>query len=158
MRRTALLILWCAPLTGFATAAEPDRAPKADRDFVLAATQAGQQEVHDAALAAKSSRMEPVRHIARLLEQDHRSSNAKLMALAHAKALSLPVIAASPSPTPSFSDAEYVAGQIQAHEDAIALFTSEAERGVDQDFRAFARQLLPVLKSRLQTLRALQTP
>jgi putative membrane protein len=125
---------------------------------VLAATQAAQQEIHDAAVAVKSSRMEPVRLIAQMLQQDHMASNTKLLTLARAKAMTLPVIVASASPTPSFSDTDYVAGQIQAHEDAIALFTNEAEQGADQDFRAFARHTLPVLRAHLKTLRALQSP
>ena len=158
MLRNALLILVFAPLAAFAAPPAQDTTQKSDRDFVLAATQAGQQEVHDGAWAAKSSRMEPVRHIAHMLQQDHTASNAKLLSLAHDKGMSLPVTAASASPTPSFSDADYVAGQIQAHEEAIALFTTEADHGADQDFRNFAQQSLPVLRSHLKALRALQTP
>jgi putative membrane protein len=158
MIRTALLVLLCAPLPTLAEMAGQDTAQPNDRDFVLAATQAGQQEVHDAAWAAKSSRMERIRQIAQMLLEDHKASNAKLSTLAHDKGMSLPVTAASASPTPSFSDGEYLTSQIQAHEDAIALFSSEADRGADQDFRAFAQQMLPVLRSHLKALRALQTP
>lgn len=158
MTRTAQLILLCAPLAALAAPPSPEAAPKADRDFVMAATQAGQQEVHDAAWAVKSSRMEPVRQIAQMLQQDHLTSNAKLSGLVHDKGMSLPVTAASRSPTPSFSDAEFVASQIQAHEDAIALFATEVDQGTDRDFRTFAQQSLPVLRSHLKALRALQTP
>ena len=155
--RAALPILFLIPLV--ALAAPPAKSAKtSDRDFVLAATLAGQQEVHDAALAMASSRMEPVRQMAHRLHQDHMASNAKLSALAHDKAIGVPVTTAAASPTPSFSDTEYVAAQIQAHEDAVALFTNEADEGSDADFRSFARQQLPVLRSHLNALRALQTP
>lgn len=68
-----------------------------------------------------------------------------------------PGAAAATNPMPNFSDTELVAGQIQAHEDAIALFTTQADQGTAQEFRAFAKQALPVLRSHLKALRARQT-
>ena len=151
-----LLLLPALPVVGSET--NPDAAQGSDRDFVMAAAQAGQQEVHDAGVAAEQSRMDGVRQLAAMLLKDHRDSNAQLLALAQAKGLTLPALAPSPSPTPSFSDPEFVAAQIQHHEEAIALFKSEAARGTDREFRRFAAETLPALRRHLKALRALQTP
>lgn len=151
---------WMMLLPALAIGAETDPrgAQGSDRDFVVAAARAGQQEVFDATRAATQSRMEGVRHLAQMLRQDHELSNERLGRLAHAKSMSLPPPEPSPSPTASFSDQEYVAGQVQAHEEAIALFRAEAERGTDREFRAFAAQVLPTLRKHLAALHALQTP
>ncbi len=151
-----LMLLSANPVAGMA--GDPDSAQRSDRDFVVAAEQAGRQEVHDAGIAAARSRMEGVRRLAGLLLEDHRAANARLLGLARAKGMALPAAVPSPNPTASFSDAEFVAAQIQHHEDAIALYRSEAADGTDREFRQFAAQALPVLQRHLQALRALQTP
>ncbi len=151
-----LMLLSANPVAGMA--GDPDSAQGSDRDFVMAAEQAGRQEIHDAGIAAARSRMQGVRRLAGLLLEDHRAANARLLGLAGAKGMALPAVVPSPNPTASFSDAEFVAAQIQQHEDAIALYRSEAADGTDREFRQFAAQALPVLQRHLQALRALQTP
>ena len=151
-----LLLMATLPATGSET--NPDAAQGSDRDFVVAAAQAGKQEIHDAGIAAARSRMDGVRKLAGMLLEDHRASNARLLALADAKAMRLPAAAPSPNPPASFSDTEFVAAQTQQHEEAIALYQSEAAHGADKEFRRFAAQALPVLQRHLQALRALQTP
>jgi putative membrane protein len=151
-----LLLLSSSFVAGMA--GEPGSARGFDRDFVMAAEQAGRQEVHDAGIAVARSRMQGVRRLAGLLLEEHRAANARLRGLAGAKRMALPAVEPSPDPTASFSDAEFVAAQIQHHEDAIALYRSEAADGTDREFRQFAAQALPVLQRHLQALRALQTP
>jgi putative membrane protein len=151
-------LLLAASVAAMAAETNPDSAQGSDRDFVLAAAMAGQQEIHDAEVAAAQSRMRGVRHIAAMLLQDHRAANAQLARLVAAKGMAMPTEPPAQSPTPSFSDAEYVSAQIQSHEDAIALFKSEAANGGDREFRAFAAQSVPLLERHLKALRALQTP
>lgn len=53
-------------------------------------------------------------------------------------------------------DEGYVAEQIKAHQDAIALFEQQASRGADADLKAFAAAQLPALREHLRQAEELQ--
>jgi putative membrane protein len=46
-------------------------------------------------------------------------------------------------------DALYAQEQIQAHQEAVMLFTSEQQSGTDSDIKNFAAKTLPVIQQHL---------
>ena len=56
------------------------------------------------------------------------------------------------TPSGSFDDDRYIADQIRAHRDAIALYRAEATGGTDPELREFARDQLPTLEHHLEML------
>jgi putative membrane protein len=53
-------------------------------------------------------------------------------------------------------DEGYIAEQIKAHQDAIALFEQQANSGTDADLKAFAAAQLPALRDHLREAETLQ--
>jgi putative membrane protein len=49
----------------------------------------------------------------------------------------------------------YAKAQCLAHEEAVAAFEAEAERGQDPDLKAFAARALPKLKEHLHMIKAI---
>lgn len=141
-----------APTAATASGAES----AADAAFLAKAVPAGRDEVTAAREALKMSKIAGVKKAAQMMRQDHRMANRKLAALAERKGWPLPPRDTSGAASASYSDDEYIAGQIMAHQDAIALFTEEAANGSDADLQAFAKKTLPTLRHHLKVLQALQ--
>jgi putative membrane protein len=59
--------------------------------------------------------------------------------------------------SPAF-EAAYVKAQFAAHQDALALFTSESTAGKDAQLREFATTTLPTLEHHLQMVQQLAKP
>jgi putative membrane protein len=139
-----------------ATAAQSDR--MVDQTFVHEASAAGLSEVADAQMAVQTAKRDDVRKAAQQLLTDHIAANAKLKSLAQSKNLPLATSAAPSKAPASMSgdfDANYVAAQIKAHENAIALFKAEARDGRDTDLREFASSTLPTLEHHLSMMQGL---
>jgi putative membrane protein len=139
------------------TATTQTAASPTDAAFLAKAVPAGREEVMAARGAMKMSKSAGVKKAAQMMHRDHRMANRKLAALAMQKGWTLPPRDAAAATPTSYSDDEYVAGQVKAHQDAIALFTDEAASGSDQDLRAFAQATLPALRHHLKALQALQS-
>lgn len=128
----------------------------ADAAFIAKALPAGHDEIRAAHAAIKGSTDAGVTKAAKMIIRDHRMANKKLVALSRQKGWALPPHGPSAPAAGGYSDQQYIAGQIQAHQDAIALFQNEAAQGSDSDLRAFAQQTLPKLQHHLKTLQSLQ--
>jgi putative membrane protein len=139
------------------TAAAQTAASPADAAFLAKAVPAGHEEVMAARTALKMSKSTGVKQAAQMMYQDHHAANQKLAALAKQKGWALPPRDASAATPASYSDDEYVAVQVKAHQEAIVLFKDEASKGSDPDLRAFAQSTLPTLQHHLKTLQALQS-
>jgi putative membrane protein len=139
------------------SAAAQATASPTDAAFLSKAVPAGREEVMAARGAIKMSKSARVKKTARLIYRDHWIANRNLAALAQRKGWTLPPPDAAAAVPTSFSDDEYIAGQIKAHQDAIALFTDEASSGSAPDLRAFAQGTLPALRHHLTALQALQS-
>ena len=157
------LVAPSAPLAQTATvpqAASPAQSDRmVDQTFVREASAAGLSEVADAQKAIKMAKREDVRKAAQQLLTDHTAANAKLKSLAESKSLPLATSAAAPANAPASTggdfDAQYVAAQIKAHENAIALFKAEARDGRDTGLREFASSTLPTLEHHLSMMQGL---
>jgi putative membrane protein len=133
-------------------------AKSTDQTFVREASAAGLSEVAEAEAALKKAKRLDVRKAAQQLLTDHTAANEQLRALAQGKNMSLAATAAPKAATSTTTDfdAAYVASQINAHQDAIALFEAEAKTGSDNDLREFATSTLPTLRQHLSMMQSLQ--
>jgi putative membrane protein len=145
-----------------ATTGQGDKAAQSDKmvdkTFVHEASAAGLSEVADAQKAVQMAKRDDVRKAAQQLLTDHTAANAKLKSLAESKRLPL-ATGAAPSNVPASTsgdfDAKYIAAQVKAHENAIALFKAEARDGRDTELREFASSTLPILEHHLSMMQSL---
>jgi putative membrane protein len=133
-----------------------------DGEFLLKAVAASRQEATDAQAAAQSTRRAEIKQTSRSIADDHVRASQELADLAKRKGMNVPGIDATAagdaatSRSGAESDSARIAGLLQAHEDAVALFHQEAVRGMDPDVKRFAQITLPILQRRLEVLRSLQ--
>ncbi len=132
-----------------------DQVP-ADSDFVAKAEQASNLEVVAARTALKESRNLRLRQIAEALTLDGAAANRRLSTMAVEKGWPSPTLG-EPDGSSDYSDHNFVVGQIQAHQVAIALYREEATTGADTDLQEFARDTLRTLRRRLLALQSLQS-
>jgi putative membrane protein len=129
-----------------------------DQEFLTKAIQAGVAEVEFAELALNKSQDDPIRGFAERIVQDHTAANQQLLSLAEASGKAPPTEMdqqhqALHQQLSQLSGAEfdrqYMDGQVQDHQAAVELFSSEANRPtgpLDQ----LAGELLPRLRQHLQ--------
>ena len=130
-----------------------------DATFLGKAVEANRTEIAQAQAALNSAQRSDTKNAARDLLEDHQRSGQRLQQLASSKGWTLPAAASMESDqtramttSGSFDDDRYIADQIRAHRDAIALYRSEATGGTDPELRQFARDQLPTLEHHLEML------
>jgi putative membrane protein len=153
LRCILFVTICCVAVTTLGRAADPF---PADTDFVRKAEQACSQEIGDARLAITKSNDPIIRGVAKRMQDDGTAETQRLAALAVEKGW--PTAALDPNDTWSrYSDHRYVLRQIRAQQNAIALYTEEAANGADTKLQELARNTLPTLRRRLESLRLLRT-
>jgi putative membrane protein len=124
-------------------------------DFVTQATLAGKTEVLAARVALKNSQSADVQTFAKRMIKDHTKANVKLASIAKSKQLAVPahvdakhraVVHSLRGQTGAAFDAAYAQQMVSDHEEAVALFNSEAASTTDPDLSAFAQKTLPTLE------------
>jgi putative membrane protein len=113
-------------------------------------------EIESSRLALQQSRNPRVRAFANQMIQDHTMSSQALMggmqmaamggagpALDQRHAAMLNQLAGLSGPQ---FDSAYAQMQVMAHQEALSLYTAQAQAGTDPNFRAFAQQTLPILQ------------
>jgi putative membrane protein len=139
-----------------------------DRRFMRQAAQAGLFEVAKSELALARSHDRSVRQFAARMVRDHTMANHELKQLAASKGVRLPrrpsrqqrmIIRRLARTSDKHFDCAYMAVQVRAHIQTIAIFQRELRHGRDPAVKAFAAKTLPVLRMHLrmarQTLRQL---
>ena len=127
-----------------------------DSDFVRQAEQSANQEVADASLALKMSSHSDMKQVATNMQRDGNTANRRLATLAVEKGW-LSATSDRPDTASNYSDHDWVAREIRAQQDAVALYREEAASGADTDLQEFARETLPTLQRNLDSLRALRS-
>lgn len=139
-----------------------------DRKFVNSAGEAGAAEVAMGKLAKDHAASADVKNFASRMVSDQLKAGDQLKAIASTKS-------GTPPDQPSKKDQAdidqlsklqgadfdkaYVAAQLSAHTDAVALFTWEAKGGKDADLKQFATNTLPTLQEHLKMVTELsKTP
>ena len=99
-----------------------------------------------------------------MMVKDHSAANDKLKALATTKDVSLPTTSSVGQMatkaklevlTGDTFDKSYIKGQVQAHQNTVALFRKEIASGQDPDAQAFAKATLPTIRSHLKAINAI---
>ena len=155
---TAILMALAIPAPAFAQASNDSAgairgAPEAESaDFAMKAAVSGLYEVEAGRIAASRAQDPAVRGFAEKMVADHTAANAELMRTAGTlqmpKQLDQPhadLIAALQSATNDF-DRLYMQQQIEAHREAVSLFTAASTTGPNGALRAFAAKTQPVLQ------------
>ncbi|MFJ2991407.1 DUF4142 domain-containing protein [Pandoraea sp. NPDC087047] len=132
-----------------------------DAEFVDNAQKAGKAEVQASQVAVQHSGNPAVRRFAQQMVTDHSKANEALRQLAAKKGVSVlndaavdPDIEALKGKKGREFDVAYLAlAGPEAHEQAVTLFQTEAEKGQDTDLRGFAGKMLPTLRHHLSEAR-----
>lgn len=142
-----------------AAAAKPTTMTKMgaqDQAFLMDAAKSGMMGVEMGKMAAKQSKSADVKNIGNMMVADHTKANSELMGLAKAKGVKLPGAAKMAKMSDANFDNAYLTAMVSDHQKDIAAFEKEAKSGVDPDVKAWAKKMLPALKSHLKAAQAAQ--
>jgi putative membrane protein len=141
-------------------------APMMAEQFVAAAVPSNLFEIQSSELALQNATSAPVKQFAQQMIADHTAAGERLQAvLAQSGAADAPPMSLDPPHEAMMTqlqnasgesfDITYINLQLQAHEEAVSLFSAYASSGDDQALRAFAAETLPVLQHHLSEVLAL---
>lgn len=135
-----------------------------DASFYKKAAEGGISEVEAGNLAQSKGNSQKVKDFGAMMVKDHSAANDKLKALATTKDVTLPSTSSVGQMatkaklqvlTGETFDHSYIKGQIQAHQNTVALFRKEIASGQDPDAQAFAKATLPTIRSHLKAINAI---
>ena len=121
--------------------------------------QGGMTEVEAGKLALNKSTTPGVKEFAEMMVKDHSASNEKVKALAATRKLTLPkapseaqqdTMKALHARTGAHFEQAYLAAQVKAHEETVAMLKSEIASGQDAETKSLARELLPTVERHLK--------
>ena len=159
----AAILLCAQSAAGQTNTTTPTTAP----EFVLHVATADTFELLSAALAEKQSNSNTLKSYAHRLVQDHTHSSHELLPLAKQAGIEVtlpaPLVQAHQSRIDQLSqlsgpqfDQVFINMQVEAHEDAIELFSKYVKYGDNQTIRNFAMTTLPVLQQHLADAQSLR--
>jgi putative membrane protein len=158
MKYFAFCALLVMPLTALAADANPDAR------FYKAAAQGGLAEVQAGQLAEQKSSNPKVKDFAAMMVKDHSAANDELTTLAASKGVTLPsdISVAQKAGNAKLEvlsggsfDKSYIKSQVQAHKSTVTLLQKEISSGQDDDAKAFARKILPTVRSHLKAINSI---
>lgn len=164
MKLPILLTAMSLVFAGAAAAQAP--APPAE-EFVATAAVSNTFEIDSGRIAAENAENPEVKEFADKIVSDHTDADEKLRAAAEEAGVATPVpetldprheemIQQLNAATGAEFDTLYAEIQVQAHEEAVDLFSSYAEQGDEEPLREFASSTLPHLEEHLEQARELQ--
>ena len=128
-------------------------------DFVTQAGIAGLYEVRAAEEAQRRAKTAEIRAFADEMVNDHEKANQELRTLAEKREWKLPAALDAKHQglldrlrklEGSKFEAEYAQQQLQAHQEAVALFKAQSEGGTDSELKAWAGEKLQTLQVHLK--------
>ena len=131
--------------------------------FITHASIINLHEISSGRLAVQKASRADVRAFGQRMVTDHTKAQAQLMQLAKARGYHVPPEATSPPANdPMLSKASgkefdrlYVHMMAPGHRQAVILFQDYALKGKDPAVKAFAQQMLPIIKDHLKTVMAI---
>ncbi len=144
-----------AAATSEASAPPPPAVAAADQSFATMAAAGGLAEIQAAQLAETKSHRTAVKHFAERMVKDHTAADQKLMQIAQQKGITLPTTptdaqqqdyAKLQGETGHMFDHDYLASEVQDHQQMVQAFQMESQSGTDPDLKAFATQTLPIIQ------------
>jgi len=159
--RTSIVVIVLTALVGFNPAnAQSKSNDTTARYFIIQASISNLQEIAIGRLAAERTGSPEVKAFAAKMATDHSQAEAQLMQLVRIKGIQIPKEATDPpvedmmlknTPAKDFDDI-YVHMMVSGHRETVGLFESYSFVGKDPEVKAFARQMLPVLKEHLAAI------
>jgi putative membrane protein len=135
------------------------------RQFVDKAATGGEYEIRAAQIAERRSRNRQIEHFAQRMIRDHSRNDAQLKTVVerigglrvptHLDSTHLGLIKQLQAVGARQFDTVYSQQQVQAHQNAVALFTAYERFGENGRLKQFARGTLPMLRAHLALARAL---
>ncbi|MDY3558086.1 DUF4142 domain-containing protein [Gemmata sp. JC673] len=151
MRRLAAVLV----LFAGGTALGDDAKPITDAEFVTKAASGGLFEVESSKLAKESATSPEAKKFAERMIADHEKANKELMGAAKKAGLEVPTKMSAEhqklldqvkAAKGADFDKAYMAAQVTAHDEAVALFSGATKGVKDPGLKAFAVKTLPVIK------------
>ena len=108
---------------------------------------------------AKEKAWDAVKKFADQMVTDHTKTSDQMKAMAQSRSVALPTAPSAKDQkdmkkmatmTGMDFDRAYMASQVHAHRDAVALFEKEAKSGKDAELKSFAATTLPALQGHLK--------
>ncbi len=138
------------------------RSGVSDQLFMTAAASAGAAEMNLSQLGLKQATDPDLKAFSQRMVDEHTKANQELKAVAGQKGVTMPTALDARAAFCSQSlagltgeefDRCYAKAQLLAHMDAVSMYEAEAERGMDNETKAFAARTLPHLKDHLKQIR-----
>lgn len=135
------------------------------QEFVNQAAVNNLFEIETSNLALQNAETEEVEQFAEQMIEDHTTASAELTALASSKGIAVPTTLpqeeqATRNRLAALNgipfDKDYMTVQVEAHEEAVALFQRAVDELDDAELRFFAEQTLPILEEHLVMARELK--
>ena len=129
-----------------------------DAQFLVEAAGINLEEIHLAHLARQSGKKADVKDLAKMMEESHQKALNDLNVLAMKKTITVPTTQTDESnkaykelsdKSGKDFDKAYCDKMVKGHKDAIEKFQTEATEGHDEDIKAWAQTMLPVLRTHL---------
>lgn len=130
-----------------------------DATFVKKAAISDMYEIQASQLAETKAASADVKNFAGKMVTDHTKTSEQLKSIVSSKpGMSMPtaldgthkaLLAKLKSASGTNFDSTYAQQQIEAHQQAVMLFTSESQHGKDADLKKFATHTLPTLQQHL---------
>lgn len=169
---TAALILFSAPALSLAqtptpqkTVTEKGQLSPQDMTFVEEAAISDMYEIQAGKLAQDHAKDNGVKQFGNHMVTEHTKTSDAMKTMAQQKSVTLPTKLDSAHQQKLDKlrglqgeqfDAAYLQDQIDGHQQAVALFRTQAEKGQDPDLKRFAEQTLPALEQHLRQVRDLR--
>lgn len=134
-------------------------------EFVQQAAVSDMFEIETGEMATEKSETEMVVDFGQMLVDDHTMSSTILMTIAAAKNIDVPTTLTEEKQAIRDRlagkegmefDKDFANAQVEAHEEAIALYQRAVDELEDEELRTFAENVLPVLQEHLQEAQVLE--
>jgi putative membrane protein len=152
--------------TSTTTTATANNLSDADKKFMNEAASGGMMEVEAGQLASQTASNDRVKAFGNMMVQDHTNANNELKGLAAQKNVMLPDsimaehrnhINMLKKKTGKEFDKAYMSMMVTDHNEDVNKFQVTANNAADADLKAFASKTLPVLRTHLDSAKAINS-
>jgi putative membrane protein len=137
-----------------------------DKDFIMEAACGGMAEVALGELAQQKGQSDAVKQFGKHMVEDHSKANNELKELAGRKGVVVPaalkpkyqkLVDSLSKLSGTEFDKQYMREMVKDHENDVAAFQKEADKGKDSELTSWVRQTLPTLQDHLKMARDAET-
>lgn len=161
MKKTIITLLCFSGLAAKAQIKQPDPDTTA-KHFLIVASIKNLQEISAGKQAVQKAKTPKVRDFAQMMIKDHSQAEQELLQLAKNRGISLPSAATSGiKPDPLLAnarnfDSAFAHAMSAGHGNTVQMFENYATTGKDPAVKAWAKQMLPILKMHLEHIKTIE--